>query len=173
MATSPEILALGSNNCFARSKNLIVQWWHETRVDAVDEHLALLQGIYRHDAGPFAALIVVEPSAPLPDQAARRKLDILAAATMEHSLCLAYAYQGTGFAAAAVRAIMAAVTMTTGKKIPKKVCGSIPEALAFMAPHLDDRHFGAPAERLQAIEEIRERFAARSRLGYAASDSRR
>lgn len=165
MSTPPDILALGSNNCFARWNNLIVQWWHETRLEAVEEHMAILQRIHRQDPGPFAALIVVEPGAPLPDQGARRRLDVLAAATMERCNCLAYAYQGTGFAAAAVRGIMAAITMTTATKLPKKVCGSIPEALAFMAPYLNDRHFGTPAERAQALEEIRVRFADRPRIG--------
>ena len=42
MANSPEILALGPNNCFARWNNLLVQWWHETRLEAVDEHMAVL-----------------------------------------------------------------------------------------------------------------------------------
>ena len=163
MGTPPDILALGPNNLFARWNNLIVQWWHETRIDAVDEHLAILQRIHRQDPGPFAALIVVEPGAPLPDQAARRRLDILAAATMERCNALAYAYQGTGFAAAAVRGIMAAVTMTTATKIPKKVCGSISEALAFMAPYLSERQFGTPAERAQAVDELRLRFASRPR----------
>ena len=59
---------------------------------------------------------------------------------------------------------MAAVTMTTGGKTPKKVCGSIPEALAFMTPHLDEKRFGTPAERIHALEEIKARFAARPRI---------
>ncbi|MFT3927779.1 MAG: hypothetical protein QM778_34950 [Myxococcales bacterium] len=165
MVNPPEILALGPNNCFARWNNLIVQWWHETRLQAVDEHMAILQRLHRQDPGPFAALIVVEPSAPLPEQAARRRLDILASATMERCNCLAYAYQGTGFAAAAVRGIMAAITMTSANKIPKKVCSSIHEALSFMAPYLDDKRFGSPAERAEAVEMIRMRFAERPRTG--------
>jgi hypothetical protein len=163
MAGLPEILALGANNCFARWRNLTVQWWHETRVEAVDQHIEIFSRLHKRSSGPFGALIVVEGNAPLPDQAARRRLDVLAAATMERCCCLAYAFRGTGFAAAASRGIMAAITMTSPGKFPKKVCATVPEALAFMAPHLDEMHFGSPAERVQALEDIRARFETRSR----------
>jgi hypothetical protein len=164
-STSVEILALGSENCLAKFRGLTVQWWNETRVEAVMEHQALFDRLYKQDPGPFAAMIVVEPSGPLPDAAARRKLDVLAASIMERCVCLAYVYQGTGFTAAAARGIMLAIMMTSGGKIPKKVCATVPEALAFTAPYLNEQRFGSLAERAQALSEIEARFASRPRLG--------
>ncbi len=164
MNLSPEILALDSERCFARWRGLLVQCWHETRFEAVVEHTAILKRMLKEDPKPFASLVIVAPDSPLPDAAARRELDVLASTFIPRCACNVYVYQGTGFVAAATRAIMLALMTVSGGKVPRKICATIPEALGFMAPILRDQaRFGTADERARALAEIENRFLDRPR----------
>jgi hypothetical protein len=161
MISPAEILALDSRRCFALWRGLLVQCWYETRIEAVMEHTAIVKRLFQQDPKLFASMIVVAPDSPLPEAPARRELDALARLIWSRCVCHAYVYQGTGFGAAAIRAIMLAITTASAGKVPTKVCATIPEALDFMAPLLDETRFGTPTERAQAVAAIEARFVNR------------
>jgi hypothetical protein len=112
-------------------------------------------------AKPFASMIVVAPNSPLPDATARKELDMLARLIWSRCVCHTYVYQGSGFGAAATRAIMLAITTAAAGSVPRKVCATLPEALDFMAPYMDEARFGTPSERAQAVAAIEARFVNR------------
>jgi hypothetical protein len=159
MRIAPEILALDGQRCFAMWRGLLVQYWYETRLAAVQEHSAIVTRLFQREPGPFASLIVVAPNSPLPEKEARKQLDALAKQIWSRCVCHAYVYQGSGFGAAAVRAIMLAITTASAGNVATKVCATLPEALEFMAPRLDPKRFGTSAERAEALASIEAHFA--------------
>lgn len=84
----------------------------------------------------IGTVTIVEETAPMPPSDARAAL---AKALDDHSERVrvsAVAYEGTGFRAAAVRSVVAGLTMVARQPYPHKVFATVEEAMVWMAPQL-------------------------------------
>jgi hypothetical protein len=86
--------------------------------------------------GGFAVVVLVEPSAPLPDSSVRREASRLWKETATDLRAHAIVLGGDGFWAAAVRSAAAAIMTIGDERVPRTVVGSDREGISFVARHL-------------------------------------
>jgi hypothetical protein len=86
--------------------------------------------------GGYAVLVIVEPSAPLPDAAVRSAAKRLWKDTVADLRAHAIVLGGEGFWAAAVRSAAAAIMELGDERVPRTVVGNDRQAISFLAHHL-------------------------------------
>lgn len=105
-------------------------------------------------------ITIVEEAAPMPPSDAR---DALVKVLEGISRCVkvsAVAFEGTGFRAAAVRSVVAGLTMVARQSYPHKVFATVEEAMAWMAPQMPSPT--SSRDLIEAVREVRERLQAKA-----------
>lgn len=155
---APEIHALTPDYCLASCGDFFLQVYNRTPVEAVDHVIRLM--------GPFTAthknpvcMVVVEASGPLPDAAARERLEELSRRYIPQARCIAYAYEGTGIRSAAVRSFMVMLMLVQSGGTDYVVKGTAAEALDWIATKCGEAGTARAAERASTVEYARRRLA--------------
>jgi len=113
---------------------LIVVWRKETRADAVDGVSAVL-GELIHKHRDVALLQVIEERATAPDADARRALSAMLKQHGASIRCSALVYEGDGFKAATLRAIVTGIALLSRPAYPHVVFASTLAAINWTARH--------------------------------------
>ena len=154
---SPRILENDADHVVAAWRRVaIVVWLGETRPDAIERlgrALLALQGASGHSAGLFT---VVGDRARLPSGEARAL-----SATWLRKLPLAFSvvtFEGAGFRAAAVRAVVASVSLAAQLTYPRKSFPCIQDAAAWVGESTSKQgETSVPAEALVvAVHAVRD-----------------
>jgi len=132
----------------------------------VQTELAACQHVHRtmYEFGPkhpegIGLMTIVEASAPMPPAASRNEL----AATLKGATFIqasAVAFEGEGFRAASVRAVVTGLTAMAKQPFPHKVFAKVGDASLFLA---DQLHSGAAkgirgAQLMRIVEDWRDRL---------------
>lgn len=83
-----------------------------------------------------ALLTIIEPDAPMPDSPARKAIAASMADYQYSIRAAASVYEGTGFAAAAVRSILTGMGLFIHQPFPMKIFATVDEATGWMVPFL-------------------------------------
>src|SRR5258706_380936 len=110
-STAPTVFERDGEHLVGAWNTLFVQFWgSHTRAPAVRNIQGYLtEFLSTHDR--ICAIVVIDSRQQVPDKATRAELNKLASLFADKTVCLAYVYEGTGFKAASVRAIMVALTL--------------------------------------------------------------
>ncbi|HEX5101634.1 MAG TPA: hypothetical protein VFV94_19115 [Polyangiaceae bacterium] len=133
---------------------LIVVWRKETRADAVEGVSAILTAVARRHSD-VALLQVIEEGATAPDSDARRALSTMLRTHGGAIRCSAVVYEGDGFRAATLRAVVAGIALLGRPVYPHVVFASTMAAINWTARHFS--HDGPVwAEQVRnAVDEVR------------------
>ena len=139
---------------FAHWERVMVAVWRgRTTVSAVKRGEEVLQSLVKRRGEPVLLLTVVEPSAPLPPLEARMELVGMlkrCAGNVERS---ALVFEGEGFRAASVRAVVAGVSLFSRPVYPHRVFATVGAAARFLGAG------GSPVPHLliRAVRDMRRR----------------
>lgn len=89
-------------------------------------------------------LVVIDPDQPVPDAATRMGITQLLERYAPHAIAIAQVPRGSGFMAAAVRAVLASITMVVRPPYPMRVFARDDEAIRWLEMR-GARLLGAPA----------------------------
>lgn len=124
-------------------------------VRAIDEAVTAFT---RARPNGIGIVTIVEETAPMPPSDAREALVSALEAISGTVKVSAVAFEGTGFRAAAVRSVVAGLTMVARQAYPHKVFATVEEAMAWMAPQMPNPT--SSRELSDVIRELRQRIAA-------------
>jgi hypothetical protein len=140
----------------ARYQDLVLQLWHrDTTLDGVAALRAAIGQVARESAEGLRLLIVVEPGASMPPAESRAGIAAFMRDYAKNIRATSLAFEGTGFRAASVRAVVAGLNVLANHPFPYKVFATIGEALWW--PPMASRGPGTPPA---LLAELVERFRA-------------
>jgi hypothetical protein len=128
------VVVLSSNADYtsARYQDLLLQIWHKQTT---------LAGVaaFRHGVSKLAAerreglrvLVIVEPGASLPPRECRSEIAEVMVGHKRSIRAAGLAFEGTGFGAASIRAVVTGLNLLAQHPFPYRVFSSISEALAW------------------------------------------
>lgn len=141
----------------------ILIWHHNTTVAGVMALERAVEEFAETRPNGIGLVTIVEESAPMPPGDAR---EALAKFLERASHCIkvsAVAFEGTGFRAAAVRSVVAGLTMVARQSYPHKVFATVEEGMAWMAPQMPSP---TSAQQLsEVIAELRRTLSAKAAAG--------
>lgn len=136
---STEILLVSEDLVLGRGGNLSIVIWRRKPTGAgaaaLEQHYRSMMS--RFPQG-FASLIVIEDGTPTPDDHLRRQITATMDAPGERLSHVAVVLESKGFAAAALRAALASMSMVTRSRFPRRFVGSVDEAVSWMASGVRD-----------------------------------
>lgn len=163
---STEMLLVSEDLVLGRGGNLSIVIWRRkptgAGATALEQHYRSMMS--RFPKG-FATLIVIEEGTPNPDDHLRRQITATMDSPGERLSHVAVVLEAKGFAAAALRAALASMSMVTRSRFPRRFVASVDEAIEWMASGIQDdagRELSA-AEILRGVAELRR--AVRDREG--------
>lgn len=121
----------------ARYQDLVLQLWHkQTTLDGVAALRTAIGKVADESKEGLRLLIVVEPGAAMPPREARGKIADFMTDYRASIRATALAFEGEGFRAASIRAVVTGLNLLTHHPFPYGVFSTIPEALNWtpMAP---------------------------------------
>lgn len=131
------ILSSSADYTSARFQDLVLQFWHkDTTLQGVAALRAAVAKVTEESAEGLRILIIVEPSASMPSRESRSEIADFMTHYRESIRSTALAFEGTGFRAASIRAVVTGLNLLAHHPFPYGVFASIPEALGWgpMAP---------------------------------------
>lgn len=111
-------------------------WHHNTTVTGVSTLERTLNAFAAERPNGIGLITVVEESAPMPPSDARDVLAQFLERASSHIKVSSVAFEGSGFRAAAVRSVVAGLTMVARQSYPHKVFATVEEAMTWMAPQM-------------------------------------
>jgi hypothetical protein len=131
----PTIDVIDRNHIAGTFRSLgVFIWRYETTPAAVRLGAAMMSDLYERFPGePFGLLQVVETSASMPDADARAALTDLLKAGSKLLVCSSVTFEGTGFKAAAVRAVVAGLTFAASPGFPHRILATVDQAATWKA----------------------------------------
>lgn len=134
---TPEILSSNPDQSLATWRDTFVLIYHvnttKAGVDLLDQKC---EAFAKTRPNGIALITIVEENAPMPPSEAR---DALAAFLGRQSASIkvsAVVYEGSGFRAAAVRSVVAGLTLMARQTYPHKVFATAEEGITWMAPQM-------------------------------------
>jgi hypothetical protein len=121
----------------ARYQDLVLQIWHkQTSLEGVAALRAAIAKVANESREGMRLLIVVEREAAMPQRDSRSKIAAFMTDYKGSIRATSLAFEGTGFRAASIRAVVTGLNLLTQHPFPYGVFSSIPEALSWepMAP---------------------------------------
>lgn len=161
--TTPTLIASDADAVLGRWNTLVVRIWRgPTTAEGLRAYEGEIERLGRAHGRGVAVLAVVEEGAPLPDAAARRGLAEL---ITRHALSIrgyALVCEGSGFRAAAVRAVSLSIAMIIRPQLANDVFTDTAAAARWLAPrfHLASGRAPSPLEIEGAAAELRRLGAA-------------
>lgn len=127
-----EVLSSTVDFTSARYEDLVLQIWHkDTTLEGVSAFRSCVDGVARDHRERARVLIVVEPRASMPPREARSAIAAVMMDHRENIRASGLAFEGTGFGAASIRAVVTGLNLLTHHPFPYRVFPSIPEALSW------------------------------------------
>ena len=145
----PRLLAASSIHACAEWRGHTLAVWHAAPdVAAVRELAANIERLARLRPGRSTYLTLLRPLPSLPDEEVRRAFVDLGRKVSELLNCIGVAIDGTGFMAAALRALVTGLGMAANIRFPLRSFSSVPEMTAWVRPRLITAQstFGTDAE---------------------------
>ncbi len=133
----PVLLAATENHMFGAWQDVFVNVWRtHTTTEGTQQVRSLFSDfIATHEMG-VGVLTIIEPGAPLPSSEVRTALARLLSDNSDKIRCSTVVFEGSGFRAAAVRSVVAGLTLLARPNYPHKVMASTSEAADFLAESL-------------------------------------
>lgn len=137
----------------------VVIWRHETRADAVVAVRAQLTEFAQSHTGGMGLLTIVEKDAPIPSGDTRRALARVLGDFSSDIKASAVVFEGDGFSAAAVRSMVAGLTLVARQAYPHKVFANVSEACAWLGPQMPRRDSSHGGDLATAVSMLRQTAA--------------
>lgn len=121
----------------ARYHDLVLQLWHrDTTLEGVASLRAAIDKVAAESPQGLRLLVVVEPGASMPPAESRAGIAAFMRDYAKSIRATSLAFEGSGFRAASVRAVVAGLNVVANHPFPYKVFATIGEALWWppMAP---------------------------------------
>lgn len=134
----------------------ILIWHRNTTVSGVTTLERSLNEFAPTRPKGIGLVTVVEESAPMPPSDARDALAQFLERASSHIKVSAVAFEGSGFRAAAVRSVVAGLTMVARQSYPHKVFASVEEGAAWMSPQMPNPT--SAKDLSEAVAELRQRL---------------
>ncbi len=134
---------------------VIAVWRTETRASAVEKLSEALAGLSRAHR-EVALLQVVEDGATAPDAESRRAITSMLQQHGGSIRCSAVVYEGDGFRAATLRAVVTGITLLGRPAYPHLVFASTISAINWTALHFSHDGSGWAEQLRNAVTELRE-----------------
>jgi len=132
-------------------REVVVAFLHrETTVENMRELEAICVEHVTRSRQQIGLLAIIDARSPLPDEETRRQINKTLERMDRHLRGLTYVIHGSGFQAAAVRAVIAGFTALKRRSYPLHVTGELQSALSWMLPRLE-----GGASRSGELEEVR------------------
>jgi hypothetical protein len=126
---SPEVFLSDADAVVARWQDFFLAVWKgETHMEAVDLLDVEMRRYRRENPVPVGLLMVVAERAALPAAPVRAQMSRHMRRTQEEIRASALVYEGGGFRAAAIRAVVTGINMVTKTAYPHKVFDSVSSA---------------------------------------------
>jgi hypothetical protein len=132
-----------------------IMWKGQTTVEAVDRAKQILIGLVADRTTTFGLMQVVELNAPPPDSDARQALAGLLAVGEGSVACSSIVYPGTGFLAAAARAVVTGLTMLAQPGFPHLIFPTTEKAAEWHAQLMAGPSCPSRLEICSDIERLR------------------
>jgi hypothetical protein len=165
-----EVVAAGDGRGIAVWRNLVIAVWSHKILQSSVAHLSATMRAQAAVTGDVALIQIFEPDVALPDEEVRGELIAMLSEHERRIRCSAVVFTGTGFYAAAVRAMATGITQSSGASFSHAVFPAVPSALVWV-----DRHFSRDTLSLRldsmtrALEQLRACVARRSAPAARAS----
>jgi hypothetical protein len=128
----------------------LVVWRHETTADAVADMGPLVRSFGSHH-GAIALVVVVEATASLPAGGVREQLAASLQSAARFIRVSAVVHEASGFRAAAVRSVLAGLTLIVRPPYAHKIFAGLDHAAAWVAEHQRALDPAALAATLRAL----------------------
>lgn len=153
LANDLRIHEITQEYCLATHRNVLLQiWTRSTPLQGARSARRVARELAARQQGQLATLVIVPVDSAMPDAETRQELSLLIADLGPNAAALALVHEGTGFRAAALRAVLTSITFLAQKKVPEHVCSSVDEAVGW----LGQRVVGINTKALiQAVSEVR------------------
>ncbi len=126
-----------------RRSSLCVAVWSNVCVSVVRDRLAVddvaaARRVYERAAEEerFVSLIIADKNASMPSEEARRAIPELMKGIEHRVAVMVGVLEATGFKAAALRTSMATMALISKSAYPRKIVGTIDEAIGIVIPHV-------------------------------------
>jgi hypothetical protein len=150
---------------FARDSVVATQWmngtisvWRGKPTPETADLIGQLYGqLYRDYPDGYAVMLIVEDTFALPDESTRKKVTDLLNRWSSRMKRQAIVHEGSGFLAAALRAMYVVMETVVRTKFPWKIFSSVDASLAWMAEEFRDKDGRpvSPADLRRAVEFTR------------------
>ncbi len=136
MATA-EILHSDPDQSLATWNDILVLIWHvNTTKQGVDRLDSTCSAFAKTRPNGVALVTIVEENAPMPPAEARDAMATFLGRQSAVVKASAVIYEGSGFRAAAVRSVVAGLTLMARQTYPHKVFATVDEGITWLAPLL-------------------------------------
>jgi hypothetical protein len=149
----------------ARYQDLVLQIWHkQTTREGVAALRGAIANVAKDSRDGLRLLVVVEPEAAMPSRESRSDIAAFMTDYKASIRATALAFEGTGFRAASIRAVVTGLNLLAQHPFPYGVFASIAEALAWtpMAPLAAGTPPMGLSKLVRSFREQREQFRAAS-----------
>lgn len=140
MKVDAAIASVTRDECIATWNGVLIQIWRRgTPLESARMARAAARRMAAEQAGAITSIVIVEPTAEMPDSMARAELSGMAIDQTTRMACVALVHEGTGFRVAMIRAVMTGLMLVAKQTFPHGVFAEVDQACAWMAanPRLD------------------------------------
>jgi hypothetical protein len=150
---------------------VVAVWRGKTVLRAVRRREHLIRQLASELEAPVWLLTIIEPSAPLPAADVRQELAEFHKRAAGKIARSALVFEGHGFRAASVRAVVAGISLSSRPAYPHRFFGSVGAAARFLSG--TESEVVAPHLLVRAAHEARRDAAARAFVPWANADPTR
>jgi hypothetical protein len=153
---SLEVFLSDNDAVVARWRDFFLAVWKgETHMEAVDRLDAEMRRYRGENAIPVGMLMVVAERAALPSPSVRARMSRHMHRTHDEVRASALVYEGDGFRAAAIRAVVTGLNLVTKTAYPHKVFGSVLSAADWMCELGGPRWRGCAGDLSEVVASLR------------------
>jgi hypothetical protein len=129
MALAITIVTRDANHCVAVFGGTFIQIWRlATTYDAACRVRSAARALGTRRSGPLSSFIIIEAACQVPDSASRAVLAFVLKDLGPRCIASAFTYEGDGFRAAAVRAVLTGMTLINPPAMPHLVFQKVSDA---------------------------------------------
>lgn len=111
---------------------LLIVWRDRTTSTGVDECFGFFRQAFSNRGREFALVTIIEPSAKLPESRERKRIAELLTEASDRIQVSALVFEGSGFLAAAIRSVVAGITLMAHQSFPHRIFESVHDAAHFI-----------------------------------------
>jgi hypothetical protein len=133
MREAPQIEFVDEDHCIATWQDVLISIWRRNpSAERLEKLRQFSQRFTRRSRTPISAIVVVEANCPVPDEAGRQhSIEFIRDLGNSGARGIVLVFEGSGFLAAASRAVMIGLMTGAHFAIPYKVVGTLTGAELF------------------------------------------